>query len=68
MVGHLTLFARYQEEGRLKFAGRSADASHGLAIFDVESEAALREMLVVNPAVAGGALRFVIKPYTLPID
>jgi uncharacterized protein YciI len=66
MVGHLNDLAAHQAEGRLKFAGRAADASHGLAIFDVESAEALRGLLAENPACKAGVLRPLVREHRIP--
>jgi uncharacterized protein YciI len=66
MVGHLRLLEEQQEAGKLKFAGRASDASHGIAVFEVESEDELGAILATNPACKAGVLRPEVKPYTLP--
>lgn len=66
MMGHLRSLERHQEEGRLEFAGRSADATHGLAIFDLPSQEELDAVLGENPAVKAGLLVPRSRPYSLP--
>ncbi len=66
MVGHLEALAAHEAAGRLKFAGRAADASLGLAIFDVESEDALQALLDESPACKAGVLRPLVRHNRLP--
>lgn len=67
MSGHLKLLEALQEGGRLEFAGRASDASHGVAIIAAESEDALKDELAgKNPAVKAGLLVPRIRPYRTP--
>lgn len=67
MMGHLRSLEQHQEAGRLEFAGRTAGAEHGLAIFELPSEEELAAVLAENPAVKAGLLVPRARPYTLPI-
>jgi uncharacterized protein YciI len=66
IVGHLEALAVCQEQGKLQFAGRAADASHGLAVFEVADRAELDAILADNPAVKAGVLVPDILPYRGP--
>jgi uncharacterized protein YciI len=66
MIGHLKWLEAIQEAGRLEFAGRASDASHGLAIIHVKDEPALTRLLDDNPACKAGVLVPQWKPYLLP--
>ena len=66
MTGHLKVLESLQDVGRLEFAGRASDASHGVAIIAAESEDALKDELEGNPAVKAGLLAPRIRPYRMP--
>lgn len=66
MVGHLRWLEVQQEAGRLHFAGRSSDASRGVAIFEVDDEQELMRHIAENPACRVGHLTPQVKPYRLP--
>jgi uncharacterized protein YciI len=66
VVLHLESLAALQEAKKVQFAGRADDKSHGLAIFDVESEAEMEAILAENPACKAGLFRAESKPYRLP--
>lgn len=66
MIGHLRWLEGLQERGRLEFAGRASDASHGLAIIHVKDEGALAGLLDDNPACKAGVLVPKWRPYKLP--
>jgi uncharacterized protein YciI len=66
ITGHLEALAAYQEQNKLPFAGRAADRSHGVAVFEVADLDELHAILAENPACRAGVLRAEIQVYRGP--
>ena len=67
-------FVRFQETikaGKLILAGRtseSGDKTFGVAIFEVQDEAAARKFMEEDPAVAGGLMTAELHPFAVPLE
>jgi uncharacterized protein YciI len=68
LVGHLESLAALEEQKKLPFAGRAADRSYGVAVFEVSGIEELRAILAENPACRAGVLTAEIQEYRGPRD
>lgn len=67
---HFARLAKATEAGQVILAGRTTEAleqSFGLVVFEAENEAAAREFMRTDPAVAGGQMTATLHPYAVAL-
>lgn len=65
MSDHAEYLARLLEEGKLVLAGPCLDFAFGLAVLEVESEEAARQIMRSDPSVSSGVMEAEFHPFKL---
>jgi uncharacterized protein len=68
---HFERLAAAARQGRVILAGRTGEplaATFGVVIFEAENEAAAREFMQTDPAVAAGLMSATLHPYTIALQ
>ena len=67
---HFARLSKATDAGQVILAGRSTEAleqAFGLVVFEAESDAAAREFMLTDPAVAGGQMTATLHPYAVAL-
>jgi uncharacterized protein YciI/uncharacterized protein YndB with AHSA1/START domain len=67
LAGHLTHLQRLVAEGRVLTAGPCEDGSLGVVVFPKDDEAAARELMAEDPAVAAGLFQVEVRPWRMSL-
>ncbi|HVE48339.1 MAG TPA: YciI family protein [Casimicrobiaceae bacterium] len=68
---HFGRLAEATKAGRVIFAGRTSEAldkTFGLVVFEADDEAAARQFMESDPAVAAGVMSATLHPYVLALQ
>jgi uncharacterized protein YciI len=68
---HFEYLTRAAQAGKVILAGRTTEAldkTFGLVVFEADSEAAAREFMLADPAVAAQLMTATLHPYTVALQ